>query len=230
MFDVLLSPFTDIKTEHLRFKVFEEVGVFVKPDMVDIGQRLNDSLELGRVIFEPKSIEMSNMPLKHVLKLILENSNLFITIMNYMKDLENQSDNCINNFTQSPIWLSKLKTNANKIVFPIFFLFFDDFEISNPLGSHSGSQKLGALYISLPCLPPELSSSINNIFLAGLFKSYDRTEFGNHTIFKHIIDQLNFLKNISIIVINIKGKGVGKVAPPSPGIRCCNSHPLALVG
>jgi hypothetical protein len=99
MCDVLLSPFTDIKTEHLRFKAFEEVGVLVKPDMVDIGQRLNDRLELGRVIFEPKSIEMSDIPLKHVLKLILENSNLFITIMNYMKDLENQSDNCISNFT-----------------------------------------------------------------------------------------------------------------------------------
>jgi hypothetical protein len=98
MFDVLLSPFTDIKTEHLRFKAFEEVGVLVKPDMVDIRQRLNDRLELGRVIFEPKSIEMFDIPLKHVLELILENSNLFITIMNYMKDLENQSDNCISNF------------------------------------------------------------------------------------------------------------------------------------
>lgn len=80
MFDVLLSPFTDIKTEHLRFKAFEEVGVLVKPDMVDVGQRLNDRLELGRVVFEPKSIEMSDIPLKHILKLILEDSNLFITI------------------------------------------------------------------------------------------------------------------------------------------------------
>lgn len=121
MFDVLLSPFVDIKTEHLRFKAFEEVGVLVKPDMVDVGQRLNDRLVLGRVIFEPKSIEMSDIPLKHVLKLILENSNLFITIVNYMKDLENKSDNCISSFTQSPIWLSKLKKNPNKIVLPIFY-------------------------------------------------------------------------------------------------------------
>jgi len=30
------------------------------------------------------------------------------------------------------------------------------------------------------------------------------TEFGNHAIFKHIINQLNFLENIGI-VINIKG-------------------------
>jgi len=203
MFDLLLSPFSFIKTEHLRFKAFEEAGVLVKPDMVVIGQRLNDKLKLGRVIFEPKSVEMSDIPLKQVLKLVLETSNLFITIMNYMKDLENTSDNCICSFTQSPIWLSKLTKHPNKIVLPIF-LFFDDFEITNPLGSHSGSQKLGALYISLPCLPPELSSSINYIFLAGLFKSFDRTEFGNVAIFKHIVDQLNFLENIGI-VINIKG-------------------------
>jgi len=66
---------------------------------------------------------MSDIPFKHVLKLILENSNLFITIVNYMKDLENKSDNCISSFTQSPIWLSKLKKNPNKIVLPIFLFF-----------------------------------------------------------------------------------------------------------
>jgi hypothetical protein len=46
MFDVLLSPFTDIKTEHHRFKAFEEVGVLVKLDMVYIGQRLKTDLNL----------------------------------------------------------------------------------------------------------------------------------------------------------------------------------------
>ncbi|KAE9521356.1 hypothetical protein AGLY_018248, partial [Aphis glycines] len=138
---------------------------------------------------------MSDIPFKQVLKLVLETSNLFITIMIYMKNLENNSDNCISSSTQSSIWLSKLTKYPKKIVLPIF-LFFDDFEITNPLDSHSGNRKFGAICISLPCLPPELSCSINYVFLAGIWK------FCN--IQTHIVDQLKFLENIGI-VINIKG-------------------------
>lgn len=52
MFDLLVSPFTVMETEHLRFKAFEEKNVLVKPDIVVVGQRLNDRLQLGRVILE----------------------------------------------------------------------------------------------------------------------------------------------------------------------------------
>lgn len=119
--------------------------------------------------------------------------------MNHIKNLKQNTSNSLSSFVQSPIWISKLNKNSNKIVLPIF-LFFDDFEITNPLGSHSGSQKLRALYFSLPCLPPELSFSIENIFLAALFKTDDRSEFGNRAIFKHIIDKLNCLENIGIVI------------------------------
>lgn len=40
----------------------------------------------------------------------------------------------------------KEKDHGNQIVLPIF-LFFDDYEVGNALGSHSGIHKLGAVYI-----------------------------------------------------------------------------------
>lgn len=49
------------------------------------------------------------------------------------------------------------------------FLYFGDYETNNPLGSLACKQKFGAVYnihISLSsCLPDELSSILNNIFL-----------------------------------------------------------------
>jgi len=53
-------------------------------------------------------------------------------------------------------------------------MFFDDYEESgNVLGSHSGVHKLGAVYVSTPCLPPNRSTTLSNIFLALLFHSSD---------------------------------------------------------
>lgn len=81
------------------------------------------------------------------------------------------------------------------------FLYFDDFEINNALGSHAGNNKLGAIYTSLPCLPPEYSSSLENIFLACLFKSVNRQEFGNRAIFSELVSELNFLEVTGIDIL-----------------------------
>lgn len=68
-----------------------------------------------------------------------------------------------------------------KITLPLF-LYYDDFEVNNPLGSHAGAQKL-AVYISMACLPHELSSSLNYIYLLDLFKTDDKVCFGNSIVF-----------------------------------------------
>lgn len=94
----------------------------------------------------------------------------------------------------------KLRLRENKIIFPLF-LYFDDLGINNPLGSHAGNQQLGAVYISLTYLPPELSSSLVHIFLVSLFKADDKKQYGNKKIFKDLISELNFLETVGIDII-----------------------------
>ncbi|KAF0693248.1 Uncharacterized protein FWK35_00033784, partial [Aphis craccivora] len=94
----------------------------------------------------------------------LEHSNLLDVILKYTENMK--SSKLIYNFMLSQLWKEKCANNSNisnKLVFPLF-LYFDDFEVNNPLGTHAGSQKLGAIYVSLACLPPELSSSLDQIF------------------------------------------------------------------
>ncbi|KAL4125895.1 hypothetical protein QTP88_010132 [Uroleucon formosanum] len=97
------------------------------------------------------------------------------------------------------VWKKKESKYGSQIVLP-FFLFFDDYEIGYPLGSHSGIHKLGAVYISIPCIPSHRQSSLNTLFLALLFHSSDRVKFGNNIIFKPLIDEINYLRDTGIYI------------------------------
>ncbi|XP_008189668.1 uncharacterized protein LOC103311743, partial [Acyrthosiphon pisum] len=118
----------------------------------------------------------------------------------YLRQVQENNNPCIiKSFVQSSLLKVKLN-NQNKIILP-YFLYYDDFEVNNPLGSHAGIQKLGAVYISLACLPPELASSLNYIYLVALFKTEDKNCFGNRAIFKDLIAELNFLESTGIEVV-----------------------------
>jgi hypothetical protein len=91
MFDSLKNPFSNINSEHLRFKALDEMGVLVRPRMVDIGCELNDRTMGGQVLFEPKVVQMSFIPLRSVLKIILQGCNLFEIVIKYMKELVQKS-------------------------------------------------------------------------------------------------------------------------------------------
>jgi len=112
-----------------------------------------------------------------------------------MKSYYNElmSYNIVCSFVQGQLWKSQVSYFGNKIVFPIF-IYFDDYETGNALGSHSGKNKLGAVYFSLPSIPQKLKSSLTNIYLFELFKSEDRKTFGNAAVFGKLISEIRVLK------------------------------------
>lgn len=203
LFRALSDPFVKIKTEHLRLKMLDDIGVLVRPVKNIIGYKMDDKLYHGRVAMVPKEVQTYSIPLRIILKKIFEHSNFFhVSVSNLKNLLVSTNNSMISNFVQSKIWKAKILKNPNKLLFPLF-LYYDDFEVNDPLGSHAGSQKLGAVYVSIPCLPSELMSSLENIFLALLFKTDDKKSFGNFETFKNLIAELNFLETDGITV-NIK--------------------------
>ena len=110
----------------------------------------------------------------------------------------------VTNFMQGNLWLSKYaNTIVNDIVLPLY-LFYDDLEVGNALGSHAGKQKFGAMYASIACLPPRIASRLSSIFLTLLVNSKDKKDVNDEDLFGKVIDELNFLreKGISIKVKN----------------------------
>ncbi|XP_022164770.1 uncharacterized protein LOC111029861, partial [Myzus persicae] len=107
------------------------------------------------------------------------------------------SSNSLKNFIQGDLWKTKLVNFSDKIVFP-YFLFIDDLEINNPLGSHSTFQAVSAVYYSFPLL--ENNSKLTNIFLAAIIKSVDMKEYGNESCLKSLIDVLYSFEKEGIII------------------------------
>lgn len=114
------------------------------------------------------------------------------TILDYRDSLSKEKG-IISNFIQGELWQQKMCFFEGKTVLPLF-VYYDDVEVCNPLGSHASIQKLGAVFYSIPCLPPQFLSQLENIFVAILFHSVDRTQFSNTSIFTILIDEINYLQ------------------------------------
>lgn len=76
----------------------------------------------------------------------------------------------------------------------------DDFEINNPLGSHSAKHSICNVYYSFPCNPEEESKE-KNIFHGAIIKTKDIKEFGNEKCFQTLIQEI---KELEVDGIEIK--------------------------
>lgn len=174
LFNCLLQPFgNDLKTEFLRFKVLRDTQEYVEARNYVVGDRVDDLYSDGRIIQERIAITAKFVSIREMLSKFLSLPGVFKEIKSYMDYLAvEMNSGVISNFVQGQLWQEKVKNFPDKFVLPLF-IYFDDLEVNNPLGSHAGIQKLGVVYWTIPCLPPECQSSIDNIFLTLLFHSSD---------------------------------------------------------
>lgn len=184
----LQSIFDDLDTEYKRIKHFINKKYYLAPEEVKIGFTKDKKKVNSDIIMTLKEKKIYMSPIKSVLKKIMELPGVFSEILSYQRQLLNET-NVLTNVIQGTLWKNLVNnSNENDSVIQVpLILYFDDFESGNPLGSHAGQYKLGAVYVSVATVPPEKSSRLENIFLAQLFYSRDRATFGNKVIFIFII-------------------------------------------
>ncbi|XP_060846105.1 uncharacterized protein LOC132925756 [Rhopalosiphum padi] len=114
----------------------------------------------------------------------------------------------LSSFLDGSTWKNMRSKFKKQFVFPIF-LYYDDVEMGNPLGSHSGIHKMGCVYYTVAGLPPEYLSSLDNIFPAFLFHTQDRgyQSIPNKQMFSALIKELESLQEEGIM-ISIDGKEI----------------------
>lgn len=109
-----------------------------------------------------KEVTLSCIPMRFTLKKLFEVPGFLHLLKNHVRELNSEQD-ILSNFIQGNHWKNILRNfSTDKFVCPLF-IYFDDFETSNPLGSHSGINKLGGVYFSIPCRPPHMQSKLCNI-------------------------------------------------------------------
>lgn len=142
--------------------------------------------------------EVQNVPLKaqfmsmrNTLKCFLESGSVFYTCLEVLNNSKsNNSSKHISNLLEANLWKVKSKNSSN-YEFPIF-IYYDDFEIENALGSHAGIHKLRGIYYTIPVIPLEFHSQLKNIFVA--------MQFGSKVLFSKLVDELIYLETVGIII------------------------------
>ncbi|XP_034237238.1 uncharacterized protein LOC117642795 [Thrips palmi] len=197
-FDLTVNAFSHLSTEYRRIQHFMKLGSYVPPVSHKIGVLSSSkSTKCGKKLCY-KSYYVHSIPLKIVLKKFLELPDCFQTMLDYMNSLSLESDAKKENFMQCKLWKEKRsRYKAEDIVFPIN-VYCDSVESNNALGSHK--TPLEAVYVSSPSLPPECQSSLDNIFLALLFKSSYKKLFSHDKLFGPLISMLISLEKDGIIV------------------------------
>lgn len=172
MFDTLENAFSQVKTEYHRTNLFLKNNLFFKPETVIIGYT-NEKKSVNNIetlTMVPVQCHLLSMKLN--LKNFLQLPGVYNTIINYIDDTSKNNE-VLTSFLNGSTWRNIKIKFKGKIVLPIF-VYYDDVEIGNPLGSHSGIHKMGGVYYTIAALPPEYLSSLENIFTAYLFHSNDR--------------------------------------------------------
>lgn len=159
-------------------------------------QQININNELcavnhgGEIYYNEKVTKGTLLPLKLQFKQFFENSNNFKIMYDRLLSLKASGSSSFK-FCPRKIVGKKITQFEGKIMFP-YFIYIDDFEINNPLGSHATYQSIAAIYYSFPLV--ENNSKLSNIFLAALIKSADLKEFGNDPCLLQLINEINFLE------------------------------------
>jgi len=94
-------------------------------------------------------------------------------------------------------------TNINSLG---IILYYDELEIVNPLGSYTGTHKLGMFYWCLANIYPELRSSFNAVNLLAIAKYPDIKKIGISKILERFVEEINVLQTegVSVIVNGVR--------------------------
>ena len=231
MFQELRNPFQHLSTEHLRTKYFELLGDYIAPCEYTIFSRRERINTPDGPKLRNYDVTGQYIPLSQVFKRFLEIPNALEDILSYMEKVYND-DNLLSNFIQGSVWQRKLaQFKPGDIVLPLM-VSYDDFEPNAALGNHS--EKLGAIYVFFACLPPEIRSRLENIFLAVLFNADDRSSYGNKKVCEPLLRELKELETDGLI-IDLPGKSVkvyivlGLILGDNLGLNSLNGFPESFL-
>jgi len=194
---VLSDPFKHCNSEHNLIKWLKQNDYLENAKQFTINSQIDIVQHGGYVMYDESLTKGVLLPLRFQFRKFLELGDNFKTMYDKLINYNQCNDNTICNFIQCDVWKKKLNSFEGKIVFP-FFLYADDIEINNPLGSHANYQSITAIYYNFPL--NENNSSLCNIFVASLVKSVDFKEFGNNLCLINLINEINFLETEGIIV------------------------------
>ena len=201
LFETFTDSFDDYNTEYLRMKILLKSDMYVSPQSYVVGRAEVSQYKNGNFTIIQRNVECQFVSLISLVHSLIEHTNFLNLALNYMDNLLESDTGKIEHFIQADLFKKYRHEFKLKPTIPLK-IYFDEFEPDDPLASHAGTNKIGIVYTSFLCLPPQLSSNLqNNTFLTLVFNHNDRNEFGNSNIFKPLINELKLLESTPIALV-----------------------------
>lgn len=136
MINLMENSFKNLSSDKLRQRYFENSHYLIQPVSYCVGTMSTCKILDNNAMFNIQSVPAHFIPLRKLLKYIFELPHVLHLTLKNIKEINESCSRDIFDFLGSPLWNEISKNYTGNIVIPIF-LFFDDFEINNPLGSHA---------------------------------------------------------------------------------------------
>ncbi|XP_055842504.1 uncharacterized protein LOC129909448 [Episyrphus balteatus] len=170
-FDFCGEPFSDMKSEYKLFQRILDSNKFAKPQMFTINNEVSEIILQGKPTLDASNVQGCIMPIEFQFRKFFELPGVLNQTLNNLNLLLAESD--ITHLVNSSCFKNTAVIYAGKTIIP-FFLYLDDFEINNPLGSHATVDSICGVYYSFPTLPQHLLSNLKYIFVAAYFKTKEK--------------------------------------------------------
>ena len=180
--------FKFMETEYKRIKLLKSLGLWLDHKSLVMNYEQVVCSRNGLQILENSPVTTEVIPLKDIFYKILQIKNIRSLIHSYMSKKNNDGE--FKDVKDERVH----REHVSSTHLP-FVIFYDELETGNPLGSHRGKNKLGMLYVALRCFPPEMYSSLNNIYLYGAIPS---NVSDLDPLISHIADEIIYMKQNGI--------------------------------
>lgn len=190
-FETCSRPFKNLETDYKQMEYFSNSSAFVPPieenlpGVSYVQRRERHTGSVRQVSVQDTFMRISLLALLHH---VLTTPGVMKTILSWQQRKVDalqdffDGDYCISH----PLFLKEISI-------PLL-LYNDDCETVNPLGSKTGTHKLGFLYFTIKSLPAELMSSLKSVFLLAVYKSDDAKTYGLDAILRPIVEELKILE------------------------------------
>ncbi|XP_065887419.1 uncharacterized protein [Dysidea avara] len=213
--------FLGLETQYHQVKYYKEHFNLIEPLRVVLGEyRAWKGWGAKRKCVTEQDCLMY-IPILETIQSLLNNSALLSEIENGHQSSSVSSDYCDGKAYKShPLFGTDKKALQ-------LFLYFDELETCNPLGSKVKIHKLGAFYFALGNISPKYRSRISSIQLVALVKSHYISCYGMDTVLKPIVEDIKKLeRGVDIVIHGVQKTVRGALAV----ISADNLGSLALGG
>lgn len=171
------APFKDFNTECkldsllVKADLMQPIQkcILIKDPIQDPLERPSDDSHIEAADMEVEEDSMTLMPIIFTFKKFFELPKVFEKVEAHVNSL--RQDQRLNHFIKGKLWKKKLEHFEKEDKVIPYFLYVDGAQVNNPLGPHIDKGLLNFNYITLPTIPSEYQSKLENMFLASISPS-----------------------------------------------------------